>query len=470
MQIIAEKTGYPTDMLDLDLDLEADLGIDTVKQAEMFAAIRAAYDIPREDSLKLRDFPTLAHAIKFVYDRRPDLKPAAACAPGGCPSCACRAAEQTPAHGCGAGKRFCKIIAEKTGYPTDMLDLDLDLEADLGIDTVKQAEMFAAIRAAYDIPREDNLKLRDFPTLAHAIQFVYDRRPDLNAVRPALRRTVDRSGAAPVAAAPQSSCSLSWMRCRWTVLKIIAEKTGYPPDMLDLDLDLEADLGIDTVKQAEMFAAIRAAYDIPREDNLKLRDFPTLAHTIQFVYDRRPDLKPAVAAPAPAATTVEAAAARGAELPRPIVPVQAAAEESDSVKETVLKIIAEKTGYPPDMLDLDLDLEADLGIDTVKQAEMFAAIRAAYDIPREDNLKLRDFPTLAHTIQFVYDRKPGLKKEAASPLLHQLVPAAAAPQKRPPASAAIAGSMDAANAIPRRVPVPQLRPSLDSVQAYRRAF
>ena len=61
-------------MLDLDLDLEADLGIDTVKQAEMFAAIREAYDIPREDTLKLRDFPTLAHTIKFVYDRRPDLK------------------------------------------------------------------------------------------------------------------------------------------------------------------------------------------------------------------------------------------------------------------------------------------------------------------------------------------------------------------------------------------------------------
>ncbi len=39
----------------------------------------------------------------------------------------------------------------------------------------------------------------------------------------------------------------------------MAEKTGYPKDMLDLDLDLEADLGVDTVKQAEMFAAIRAA-------------------------------------------------------------------------------------------------------------------------------------------------------------------------------------------------------------------
>ena len=47
------------------------------------------------------------------------------------------------------------------------------------------------------------------------------------------------------------------------------------------------------------------------------------------------------------------------------------------------------------MLDLDLDLEADLGVDTVKQAEMFAAVRAAYNIPRDENMKLRDFPTLA---------------------------------------------------------------------------
>jgi hypothetical protein len=41
-------------------------------------------------------------------------------------------------------------------------------------------------------------------------------------------------------------------------LEIVATQTGYPPDMLDLELDLEADLGIDTVKQAETFAAIRS--------------------------------------------------------------------------------------------------------------------------------------------------------------------------------------------------------------------
>ena len=81
----------------------------------------------------------------------------------------------------------------------------------------------------------------------------------------------------------------------------MAEKTGYPVDMLDLDLDLEADLGVDTVKQAEVFASIREAYNIPRDENRKLRDYPTLAHVIRFVFDQRPDLAGAVAStPVPA--------------------------------------------------------------------------------------------------------------------------------------------------------------------------
>ena len=51
------------------LDLEADLGIDTVKQAEVFANIREAYGIERDDSLKLRDYPTLNHVVAFVNER-----------------------------------------------------------------------------------------------------------------------------------------------------------------------------------------------------------------------------------------------------------------------------------------------------------------------------------------------------------------------------------------------------------------
>ena len=73
LAIVAAETGYPLEMLDLDLDLEADLGIDTVKQAETFAAIREVYGIERDDSLALRDYPTLNDVIGFVYAKRPDL-------------------------------------------------------------------------------------------------------------------------------------------------------------------------------------------------------------------------------------------------------------------------------------------------------------------------------------------------------------------------------------------------------------
>jgi acyl transferase domain-containing protein/acyl carrier protein/NAD(P)-dependent dehydrogenase (short-subunit alcohol dehydrogenase family) len=458
LQIISEKTGYPIDMLELELDLEADLGIDTVKQAEMFAAIREAYDIPRDDNLKLRDFPTLAHAIQFVYDHRPDLKKPLKSTQTGVqpavkdeaqPTSTIAEPEPTIKTGDPVKEKVLQLIAEKTGYPVDMLDPELDLEADLGIDTVKQAEMFAAIREAYDIPRDDNLQLRDFPTLAHTIQFVYDHRPELK--EPAAGRGEARLTPAVAETAYSTEADDP---IKEKVLDLIAEKTGYPKDMLDPELDLEADLGIDTVKQAEMFAAIREVYDIPREDNLQLRDFPTLAHTIQFVYDRRPDLKK----PATDALSTEASASM------PTVGIKSskdltAPEGDDSVKEKVLDLIAEKTGYPKDMLDPELDLEADLGIDTVKQAEMFAAIREAYDIPREDNLQLRDFPTLAHTIQFVYDRRPDLKPSSSAPVstpTATVIPAATTDTATIPT-----GDMNALAQIPRRVPVPFLRPSLD---------
>ena len=387
LEIVAEKTGYPKDMLALDLDLEADLGIDTVKQAEMFAAVREAYGIPRDPNLKLRDFPTLAHVIQFARNGAPIPASVPASKPAPPPAPAVDEIRE----------KILDIVAEKTGYPKDMLALDLDLEADLGIDTVKQAEMFAAVRQAYGIARDPNLKLRDFPTLAHVIQFARD------------------GAGLPAAPAPAPVPAVDEIREK--ILEIVAEKTGYPKDMLALDLDLEADLGIDTVKQAEMFAAVRQAYGIARDPNLKLRDFPTLAHVIQFARD-------------------------GAGIPA--APPPAPAPATDEIREKILEIVAEKTGYPKDMLALDLDLEADLGIDTVKQAEMFAAVRQAYGIARDPNLKLRDFPTLAHVIQFARD---GAGVPASVPDV--------APLARPQPA-----SLDAANGIPRRVPVPALRPPL----------
>ncbi len=184
------------------------------------------------------------------------------------------------------------------------------------------------------------------------------------------------------------------------VLSIVAETTGYPPEMLDLELDLEADLGVDTVKQAEVFAAVRAAFEIARDDDLKLRDYPTLAAVVGFVRER------AGLPEAPAASVAPAVAA-------PVAAPETPAATGDPVLEKVLSIVAETTGYPPEMLDLELDLEADLGVDTVKQAEVFAAVRAAFEIARDDDLKLRDYPTLSAVVGFVRERAQ--LTEAAAP-------------------------------------------------------
>ncbi len=110
-------------------------------------------------------------------------------------------------------------MAEKTGYPKDMLDLELDLEADLGVDTVKQAEMFAAVREIYNIPRDENRKLRDYPTLAHVIRFVYENRPDLAGTTTSAPATVEVAATpAPAAivavAAPAAPSSATRSSCR----------------------------------------------------------------------------------------------------------------------------------------------------------------------------------------------------------------------------------------------------------------
>ncbi len=135
-----------------------------------------------------------------------------------------------------------------------------------------------------------------------------------------------------------------------------------------------------------------------------------------------PDTTPVAAAapPEPAGTTPPPAPAAPSEPP-PVAappatpakaPAEATAEEAaapsdEAILDRVLELVAAETGYPADMLDPELDLEADLGIDTVKQAEVFAAIREAYGIERDDTLKLRDYPTLNHVAGFVRERAGG---------------------------------------------------------------
>ncbi len=474
LAVVSEETGYPTDLLDMDLDLEADLGIDTVKQAEVFASIRESYEIPFDDTLKLRDYPTLNHVVAFVRERsgvapapeEPAVTPTpTAAAPSSEPARAPEPAAAGPEPSAAPAQddvteRVLAVVSEETGYPTDLLDMDLDLEADLGIDTVKQAEVFASIRESYEIPFDDTLKLRDYPTLNHVVAFVRERSgvapaPEEPAVTPTPTAAAPSSEPArapePAAAGPEPSAAPAQDDVTERVLAVVSEETGYPTDLLDMDLDLEADLGIDTVKQAEVFASIRESYEIPFDDTLKLRDYPTLNHVVAFVRERS-GVAPAPEEPAVTPTpTAAAPSSEPARAPEPAAagPEPSAAPAQDDVTERVLAVVSEETGYPTDLLDMDLDLEADLGIDTVKQAEVFASIRESYEIPFDDTLKLRDYPTLNHVVAFVRERS-GLPEEEPAPVARdEGAPGTAAPEVGEP------------KRFPRRVPVPVVRPALE---------
>ena len=272
----------------------------------------------------------------------------------------------------------------------------------------------------------------------------------------------------PRVAAENSEAATAGDGVEERVIQLVAEKTDYPPDMLDLDLDLEADLGVDTVKQAEVFAEVREVYSIERDDQLQMREFPTLAHVVQFVRDRAPDLAAAgttdsAHATPPESTPLPSAASAGPDEEDVAVKPAPAADDDAAIRQKVLEIVAGMTGYPADMLDMDLDLEADLGIDTVKQAEIFAGLRESYSIPRDETLQLKDFPTLNHAVGFVKDRTP------------QSAPAEvpAGPQDKPEQTAApgpdqeapVAADMDAADQVARRVPRAVWRPSLELFKA-----
>jgi len=55
--------------------------------------------------------------------------------------------------------------------------------------------------------------------------------------------------------------------------------------------------------------------------------------------------------------------------------VAAAQVEQVSILDRLVRIVSERTGYPADMLDLDANMEADLGIDSIKRVEVIGALR-----------------------------------------------------------------------------------------------
>ncbi|MFJ1759395.1 SDR family NAD(P)-dependent oxidoreductase [Amycolatopsis sp. NPDC088138] len=123
-----------------------------------------------------------------------------------------------------------------------------------------------------------------------------------------------------------------------TVIEVIGERTGYPVDMIEPGLDLEADLSVDSIKRAEIAGELASRLGLDAG-----ADVETFAK---------------------ARTAAAIAELIGPGAPQPVVVA------ARSVLDTVIEVIGDRTGYPVDMIEPDLDLEADLSVDSIKRAEI----------------------------------------------------------------------------------------------------
>ena len=144
----------------------------------------------------------------------------------------------------------------------------------------------------------------------------------------------------------------------------IADKTGYPTDMIDGDMELEADLGIDSIKRVEILSTVNNALGgvFTKDDVEALSGLGKIADMVAYLTTLGDSVSaPATAEEVPA--TSEEASAAVTSIP-----------SDGKLQDTVLSAIADKTGYPEDMIDDDMELEADLGIDSIKRVEIFADV------------------------------------------------------------------------------------------------
>ena len=302
------------------------------------------------------------------------------------------------------------VVADKTGYPIEMLNLDMGMDADLGIDSIKRVEIMAALRGR--LPQAPEIKpehLGSLQTLEQVVAFLAAG-SSVGVAAPAAA-----SAAAPVAVqviaptglsdATLASVGAGSARIVEVLLGVVADKTGYPAEMLDLNMGLDADLGIDSIKRVEIMAALRS--QLPGAPEIKPEHLGAL-QTLQQIADflavgSQSSTQPAPhAAPAvPAQTAVISAAA-------------APATSSAHIADVLLAVVAEKTGYPVDMLSLDMGLDADLGIDSIKRVEIMAALRS--QLPGAPEIKpehLGSLQTLQQMVDFLAGPQGGSNPAAA---------------------------------------------------------
>ncbi|WP_417698331.1 SDR family oxidoreductase, partial [Psychromonas sp.] len=169
------------------------------------------------------------------------------------------------------------VVADKTGYPTEMLELSMDMEADLGIDSIKRVEILGAVQdQVADLPELDAEQLAQMRTLEEIVAY-------MNSV-------MGVTNANTVQATEEAPQTIDVEHIERTMLSVVADKTGYPTEMLELSMNMEADLGIDSIKRVEILGGVQDQISaLPELDAEQLSQMSTLAEIVNYMHSVQAD-------------------------------------------------------------------------------------------------------------------------------------------------------------------------------------
>ena len=178
-----------------------------------------------------------------------------------------------------------EIVSESTGYPEEFIEFDADMEGELGIDSIKQAEIMSEIRDRYSLPLDESFQLRDHPTIGHVIRYIDSFTDSNESGRPLeeFDQSAGESEGEKMEMQPQVEYGAPNDEILSSILPIVAQHTGYPVEFLETDADMEGELGIDSIKQAEIMSDIRAQFNLELDEDFQIRDYPTLGHVANYV-------------------------------------------------------------------------------------------------------------------------------------------------------------------------------------------
>ncbi|VEF26784.1 Beta-ketoacyl-acyl-carrier-protein synthase I [Shewanella baltica] len=357
MTVVADKTGYPTEMLELGMDMEADLGIDSIKRVEILGTVQDELPgLPELSPEDLAECRTLGEIVSYMNSKLPAAGVITSTAAPVVQTIAAPAASGLSA--ALVQQTMMAVVADKTGYPTEMLELGMDMEADLGIDSIKRVEILGTVQDELPgLPELSPEDLAECRTLGEIVSYMNSKLPAAGTIA---------STAAPVVqtiAAP-AAIGLSAALVQQTMMAVVADKTGYPTEMLELSMDMEADLGIDSIKRVEILGTVQDELPgLPELNPEDLAECRTLGEIVDYMNSKLPVVSAVAVAPA---ANVEATPAQ--------VPANNGLS-AEKVQQTMMSVVADKTGYPTEMLELSMDMEADLGIDSIKRVEILGTVQ-----------------------------------------------------------------------------------------------